>query len=51
MGNIGRTLVWLGFFGLIGAACWFLQSGWPLVGLIIMNYLPSFNKENENEKD
>lgn len=32
---IGVALIYLGFFGLIGFACWFLESGWPLLALIL----------------
>jgi hypothetical protein len=37
------------FFALIGFAVWWLQSGWPLFGLLLFPFMEAFKKTSKTK--
>lgn len=44
MRHFAIALIYIAFFALIGSACYFTQSGWPIWGLLLM---PSYKSKSD----
>jgi hypothetical protein len=38
------TLIYIGFFALIGFACWVTESAWPLLMLLMIDFKTILNQ-------